>query len=134
MPTPQVFNSFKAAVANGIHDLDTDTLLVALTNVAPVLTNTVLADITQITGAGTYAPEAAAVTSSAQAGGTYSLAIDTVTFAASGADYDQFRYVVLYNDTAASDPLICFYDRGAGYVLPDGQSFVIQAGTWLQNA
>lgn len=134
MPTPQVFNSFKEAVAEGAHDLGSDTLNIALTNTAPSLSNTVLANITQISSAGGYAPEAATVTTSSQTGGTYSLALDTVTFTASAADFDAFRYVVLYNDTAANDELICYYDRGASYVLPDGQDFTIQAGTWLQNA
>lgn len=134
MPTPVVFNSFKEAVAEGVHDLGSDTLKVALTNTAPSVSNTVLADITQIASTGTYAPATATVTSSAQAGGTYSLTIDAVTFTASGADYAEFRYGVLYNDTAASDELICYFDYGTGYILPDGQSFTINAGTWLQNA
>lgn len=134
MPTPLVFNSFKEAVAEGTHDLDTHTLKVALSNTAPSLTNALLADITQIAATGGYTTQTAALVSSAQSGGTYSLALDTVTFTASGADFAPFRYVVLYNDTAASDPLICYYDRGAAYTVPDGQSFVIQASTWLQNA
>jgi hypothetical protein len=134
VPTPLVFNSFKEAIAEGTHDLDTHTLMVALSNTAPSLTNSLLADITQIAATGGYAPETAALVSSSQTGGTYSLALDTVTFSASGAAFAPFQYVVLYNDTAASDPLICYYDRGAAYTLPDGQDFVIQPSTWLQNA
>lgn len=133
MPTPVVFNAFPEDVAEGKHNFATNTLKVALSSVAPVVGNSVLADLTQISAAGGYAPETATVTSSAQVGGTYSLALDTVTFTATGAAFDSFRYVSLYNDTHASKPVICFYDRGVGYALPDGQDFVIQAGTWLQN-
>lgn len=57
-----------------------------------------------------------------------------MTFTASGADFDAFRYAVLYDDTAANDELIAFYDYGTAYVLPDGQSFVFNAGTILSLA
>lgn len=134
MPTPLVFNDFKEKIAEKAHDLGADTLKVALSNTAPSLANTVLADITQIAGTGGYAPATIAVTSSAQAGGTYSLALGAVTFTAVAVDFAPFRYVVLYNDTTAGDMLICYYDRGAPYTLPAGQDFVIQASTWLQNA
>ena len=134
MPTIQIFNSFKEAVAEGVHNLGADTLKVALTNTAPSLSNTQLSNITQIAGTGGYAPATATVTSSAQSGGTYSLVIDAVTFTASGADFAAFRYFVLYNDTATNDELIGFGDYGVAYVLPNGESFTINAGTWLTNA
>ena len=134
MPTIQVFNSFKEAVAEKVHNLGSDTLKVALTNTAPSLSNTQLSNITQIAGTGGYAPATATVTSSAQSGGTYSLAIGAVTFTASGADFAPFRYFVLYNDTATNDELIGFGDYGVAYTLPNGQSFTINAGTWLTNA
>lgn len=134
MPTPTVFNSFTEAVAEKVHNLGTDTLKVALTNTAPSASNTVLANITQIAGTGGYAPVTAVQSGSSQSGGVYSLALGAVTFTASGADFASFRYVVLYNDTATNDELIAWYDRGISYALPDGQSFTIAAGTWLQNS
>jgi hypothetical protein len=134
VPTIQIFNSFKEAVAEGVHDLGADTLKVALTNTAPSLSNTQLSNITQIAGTGGYAPATATVSSSAQSGGTYSLVIDAVTFTASGADFAAFRYFVLYNDTAPNDELIGFGDYGVAYTLPNGESFTISAGTWLTNA
>ena len=42
------FNSFVEAIAEKVHNLGSDVLEVALTNTAPVATNTVLANITQI--------------------------------------------------------------------------------------
>lgn len=134
MPTVSVFNSFKEAVAEKVHNLGSDTLKVALSNSAPSLSNTQLSDITQIASTGGYAAVTAVVNTSAQVGGTYSLGIDAVTFTAAGADFAEFRYLVLYNDTAASDELIGFMDYGSGYTLADGDSFTVNAGTWLQNA
>lgn len=128
------FNSFVEALAEKKHDLGADTLKVALTNVAPVASNSILTDITQIAGTGGYAPATVSITSSAQTGGTYSLVLGAVTWAASGADFAAFRYAVLYNDTATNDELIAYADYGLSYVLPDGQPFTINAGTALTIA
>lgn len=136
MPTPSIVNSFKEAVAEGVHDLGSDTLKLALTNTAPSVSNTVFGDITEISAGNGYTAGGATVTvtSSAQSGGTYSLVLDAITFTASGGDIGPFRYAVLYNDTAASDELVCFVDYGTAYTLGDGLSFTFNAGTWLQNA
>lgn len=128
------FNSFVEALAEKKHDLGADTLKVALTNVAPVASNSILTDITQIAGTGGYAPATASITSSVQTGGTYSLVLGAVTWTASGADFAAFRYAVLYNDTATNDELIAYADYGLSYVLPDGQPFTINAGTALTIA
>lgn len=131
MPTPVIFNSFKEAVAEGVHDLGSDTLKIALTNTAPSVSDTVLTDITQINTTGNYTPALATVTSSTQSGGTYSLALDAVTFTSSGAAFDDFRYGVLYNDTAATNELIAFIDYGTSYSLSNGSNFTFTAATWL---
>lgn len=129
MATWQIFSPFKAAAPNGIHNLASNTLKVALSNTLPVATNAVLADITQIAVTGGYAPGTLAGVSSAQAGGTYTLSFSTdLTFTASGADFAPFRYLVLYNDTAASQNLIGWLDYGVAYILPDGQGFTLTAG------
>lgn len=135
MATWQIFNAAKAAFPNGIHNLASNTLKIALTNTAPALTNSVLADITQIAGTGGYVPATMTGVSSAQAGGTYTLAFSNpITFTASGASFAPFRYLVLYNDTAASKNLIGFLDYGIAYTLPNGQSFTLTAGTVLTLA
>lgn len=134
MSTWTKFSSFTEALAEKVHNLGSDTLKIALTNTAPVASNSVLTDITQITSAGGYAAATVTISSSAQSGGTYTLAANAVTFTASGADFDAFRYLVLYNDTAASDELIAYLDYGVSYVLPDGQPFTVNAGTVLTIA
>jgi hypothetical protein len=136
MATVQIFNSFKAAIASKVHNLGADTLKFMLTNTAPSLANTVKADLTEITAGSGYTAGGTAVTvsSSAQSGGTYSLVLAACTFTAAGGTIGPFRYVILYNDTAANDELIGYVDYGASYTLPDGQPFTITAGTFLTNA
>src|SRR5262249_56235936 len=108
MATFNKFNSFVEALAEKVHNLQSDVLKVALTNTAPSASNTVLADITQIAAGNGYIADGAQATqaSSAQTAGTYKLVLNDVTFTASGGSLGTFRYAVLYNDTATHDDLI----------------------------
>lgn len=126
MPTMSKFNSFVEALAEKVHNLGSDALKVALTNTAPVNTNTQLSNITQIANGNGYTTGGAAVTtsSSAQSSGTYKLTLADVTFTASGA-MGPFRYAVLYNDTATNDELIGWIDYGSAISLIAGETFVV---------
>ena len=126
------FNKFQAFVENvaeKVHDLGADTLKVMLTNSAPVATNTVLANLTEISAGNGYTAggTAANISSSAQSSGTYKLVLDDVTFTASGGSIGPFRYAVLYNDTPTSpaDPLIGWWDYGSSITLADGESLLV---------
>ena len=122
------FNSFVEALAEKKHDLGADTLKVLLTNTAPVATNSVKADLTEISAGNGYTAggNTAAVTSSAQTSGTYKLVLgDPTTWTASGGSIGPFQYAVLYNDTAANDELICYWDYGSAVTLADGESFAV---------
>jgi hypothetical protein len=127
MATFNKFNSFVEAVAEKVHNLGSDTLKVALTNSAPVATNTVLANITQISNGNGYTTGGAtsAQVSSAQTSGTYKLVLTDVTWTASGGSIGPFRYVVLYNDTATNDELIGYYDYGTNITVTSGNSFTV---------
>lgn len=126
MATFNKFNSFVEAIAEKVHNLGSDVLKVALTNSAPVATNTMLADITQISGVNGYTTGGAQATqvSSAQTSGTYKLVLSDVTWTASAGSIGPFRYVVLYNDTAANDELIGYYDYGTNLTVTAGNSFM----------
>src|SRR5688572_2912767 len=102
------FNSFVEALAEKSHNLGSDTLKVALSNTLPSAANTVLANITQISGTNGYTTGGTATTisTSAQTSGTYKLVITDVVFTASGGSIGPFQYAVLYNDTATNDELI----------------------------
>ena len=122
------FNSFVEALAEKKHDLGADTLKVLLTDTAPVATNTVKADLTEISAGNGYTAggNTASVTSSAQTSGTYKLVLgDPATWTASGGSIGPFRYAVLYNDTAASDELIGWWDYGSSITLAAGESFAV---------
>ena len=112
-----------------MHNLGADTLKVMLTDVAPVNTNTVKADLTEITAGNGYTAggTTATISSSAQSSGTYKLVLGDVVFTASGGAIAQFRYAVLYNDTPTSpaDPLIGYYDHGAEVNLASGETFTV---------
>jgi hypothetical protein len=120
------FNSFVESLAEKVHNLGSDTLKVVLTNSAPVATNTVLANITQIANGNGYTTggTTASVTSSAQTSGTYKLVLGDVVFTATGS-MGPFRYAVLYNDTAASDELISWFDYGSSITLATGETFTV---------
>jgi hypothetical protein len=120
------FNSFVEALAEKVHNLGSDTLTIALCAAAnaPVATNTVLADLTQISYTN-LSSRTLTVSSSAQASGTYKLVIADKTLTASGGAVAAFRYVVIYNDTAANDELIGWYDYGTALTLADGESLTL---------
>lgn len=120
------FQPFVEKLAEKAHNLGSDTLTVALTAAAnaPVATNGLLSDLTQISYTN-LSSRALTTSSSAQSSGTYKLVIADLTLTASGGAVATFRYVVIYNDTAASDELICWFDYGSNITLADGDSFVL---------
>lgn len=122
------FNAFVADVANKVHNLGGDTLKVMLTNTAPVATNAIKTDITEIAAGNGYTAGGSAGTlvSSVQAGGLYTLKLNNVTFTAAGGSITTFRYIVLYNSTAASGNLIGWYDYGVALTVTLGNSFQVQ--------
>lgn len=125
MPTDtlNVFTSFKEAVAEGVHDFSSDTLRVALCNAAnaPVAGDSVLADLTVVSLAN-LADSSLAVSSSELDGTTYKLKLTDKTLLGSGGTVGPFRYVVVYNDTPAGDPLIGWLDYGVDTQLEDEAS------------
>lgn len=118
------FNSFVEALAEKKHNLGSDALVVALTNVAPIAANAVLADLTQISYTN-LSSRALTTSSSAQTGGTYALALADLVLTASGGSVAPFRYAAIYNDTAASDELIGWYDYGSSITLADGETLTL---------
>lgn len=123
------FNSFVEHLAEKVHDLGADTLKVMLTNTAPVATNSVRADLTELEAGNGYTTGGATATvaSSSQTGGTYKLVLDDPpTWTATGA-MGPFRYAVLYNDTPTSpaDPLIGWWDYGSSITLQTGETFKV---------
>lgn len=128
MASYQKFNATVADLANKVHNLGADTLKVMLTLTAPVATNSIKTDLTEIAGGNGYTAGGTAVTitSSSQSSGTYKLVGNNVVFTASGGAIANFRYAVLYNSTAASGNLIGFWDSGTTQTITSGNSFTVQ--------
>lgn len=125
MATFNKFYSFVEALAEKSHNLGSDTLKVVLTNTQPTTSNTVLANITEISNGHGYTTggTTATTTTSAQTSGTYKLVVSDVVFTASGGSIGPFRYVVLYNDTATNNELIGWWDYGSPLTVATGETF-----------
>jgi len=122
------FNPLVEALAEGVHNWQTDTLAVALTASAPTNNSSLLSSISQISYSsiqdGTTTGRNLTGITSSQTSGVYTLdAADLVLTATDTVP--AFRYIVLYNDTAASDPLIGYYDYGTTVNLLNGETFTI---------
>lgn len=116
MATFNKFNSFPEYLAEGVMNLGSDQLTVALTATAnaPVASNSVLADLTEIAYTN-LSSRNITTSSSSQTSGTYRLILTDLVLTATGGAVATFRYVVIYDNTPTSpaDPLIGWYDYGA---------------------
>lgn len=128
------FNQFVEDLSKGVHNFTDDTtctVTVALCNAsnAPVATNSVLANLTQISYTNLSARVISNVTCE-QTSGTVTFTADDLVLTASGT-VATFRYVVLYNDdpTSPADPLIGWYDYGSDVTLNNGETFTINFTT-----
>jgi hypothetical protein len=124
------FNQFVEDLAKKVHNLNSDSLKVLLTNTAPVATNSIKGDLTEISSGNGYTTggNAASFSSGAQTSGTYKLVLaDPTTWTASGGTVGPLRYAVLWNDTPSSplDPLIGFWDYGSSVTLQVGETFTV---------
>ena len=124
------FQQFVEDLSKGVHNFTSDStcsVTVALTAAAnaPVATNAILANLTQVSYTNLSARVVANVTAE-HTTGTVTFTADDLVLTASGA-VATFRYVVLYNDdpTSPADPLICWYDYGSDVTLANGETFTI---------
>lgn len=125
------FNSFVEAINEKVHNIGSDTITVALTAAAnaPVASNTQLSNLTQISYTN-LSSRVVTISASSQTGGSYTAVATDKVLTASGA-VATFRYVVLYNDTATNDELICWFDHGSDVTLANGETYTIDFGAQL---
>ncbi len=123
------FNVFTKDLTEGKHNFAADTFKLMLTDVAPVPTNTVKANLTDLAAGNGYTAGGSAVTvSKSRSAGVETISGTEVKVTASGGVLGPFRYGVLYNDSQASPakPLISFIDAGAEITLQDGESYTFR--------
>jgi len=126
MATYTKFQSFVEALSEGTHDLGSHDLTVGLTTDvnAPVVGDTVRGDLTEV--AYDYcSSRLLIVASSAQTGGVYKLVVNDLILTASGGDIGPFQWVFIYNDSAGSDELVCFFDYGSEITVLNGETFTL---------
>ena len=128
--------SFIDELSQGTHTaavtptVDTDVLRYTATNATPNLAWTQLSDLTVIdvnTNSSETWPFDSA-NASTQSLGTITVAGVDATITATGT-VPTFRYIWLYNDTAANDELIGYWDNGAAVDLESGQVFTLNLDT-----
>jgi len=134
MSTFNKLNGFVEHIAEKVHNLGSDQLVVALSNTAPGSEGTpptgstaacILANVTQIAYTN-LSSRNITTAASLQTAGTYKLTLTDLVLTASGA-VGPFRYVYIYNDTATTpaDALIGYYDYGSSISLASGESITL---------
>lgn len=122
MATYNKFNAWAETMVEAAN-LASDQFVIALTNSAPIASNSVLADITQISYTN-LSSRNVSTTSSSQTSGTYTLVLADLVMTASGG-VGPFRYVVLYDDTVAGDPLVGWWDYGSSITMANTETFTV---------
>lgn len=124
------FNVFTQNVVTAAENFSTAVYKVMLTDTAPVATNTVKSNITEIAAGNGYTAGGATTTITlANATGTETVSASSVTFTASGGAIAQWRYAVVYNST--TNALIGWYDNGAEVNLTSGSAETITFASGL---
>lgn len=129
MATQSKFNVYTKDLTEAKHNWAADTFKLMLTNTAPVATNTVKANITEIAAGNGYAAGGPAVTiAKSNTGGVETITGVQVVVTAAGGAIGPFRYGVLYNDSQASPakPLVSYIDIGSAVTLNDGDSYTFK--------
>jgi hypothetical protein len=122
------FNQFVEDLGLAVHNLNTATLEIYLSNASPsAAADLVKTDLAEITNQNGYTAPVDTQNTWAETGGTATLTGTAVTITASGA-VGPFQYVVLMNQTATNDPLIGWWDYGSAVTLASGETF-----TWKPN-
>lgn len=109
-----------------------DQFVIALSNTAPASEtsnptadgNGVLANVTEISYTNCSSRNVTTASSS-QTSGTQNISLTDLTLTASGGTVGPFRYVYLYDDTVAGDPLVGYWDYGSSITLNDTETFDI---------
>lgn len=125
------FQQFVEDLALGVHNLNTGTLNIYLSNTTPnAASHATKSDLAEISTGGGYSGPIDTENSASETGGTLTVTAAAKTITATSGGVATFRYVVLYNDTPTSptDPLIGWWDRGATLDLDEGDTF-----TWKPN-
>lgn len=126
MATYNKFEDFVEQLGLGTHNLNTHVLKVYLSNEQPLAADTIKTDIADITEEHGYPAGGTDIQNVwSEAAGVGTLAATDVVFTASGGTIGPFQFAVIYNDTAANDNLVCWWERPAALTLEDTDTFTV---------
>lgn len=123
------FESFVGVLGVGGHDLNSDTIKAILLDTTPIAADENYASVSgdEIATGNGYTQKDKTIANSAysEAAGVGTFSGDNAVWTATGA-VPTFQWVVLLNETAANDELICWWERAAGGVtLANGETFTL---------
>lgn len=128
MATFNKIQDYVEQVNKAVHNWSSHTFKAMLTNSAPVATNTIAANLTDISAGNGYSAGGMTLdtVTLTETTGTAKVTIADEVLTATGA-IGPFRYIAIYNDTATSpaDALVCWYDYGSSISLANGETFTI---------
>jgi hypothetical protein len=119
------FNQFTRDVLDGKHNFSSDDFKVMLTNTAPIATNTIKSNLTEIAPASGYAAGGPSVSITMASVGGLTRVSGSNLVITSGGVIGPFQYVVFYNSTAALQPLVSWWDYGTAITLLNTETFTI---------
>jgi len=139
MATFNKFYCFTTDLGLEKHQLNTDTLMVYLTNAQPVTSNTVYDTPADIATKNGYTQKGKDVTNTwADAGSgvaTLSIGADLVwtgSTVTDGTGFGPFQWAALFNDDSATDALIGWWEYGASAItVMDGETFTFDMTSTL---
>ena len=125
------FQDFSEQLVRGVHDWDAHTFKIALTNTAPVATQTTwnTTDHPAPSAANGYTAGGTATTIAvSETTGTTTVTGTQVVFTATAGGIGPFRYAVLYNDSATSpaDAAVAWWDYASSITISDTETFTVK--------
>lgn len=132
MATYTKFQDFSEQLTKGVHLWASNTYKIALTNTAPVATQTSLDTVTNhpapAAANGYTAGGTATTIAVSETTGTTTVTGTQVVFTATAGGIGPFRYAILYNDSATSpaDALVAYWDYGSSITLADTETFTVK--------
>jgi hypothetical protein len=135
MATVIYCDDFSEQVAKAVHDFSTHAFKLALTNTAittsMVNKAAITAEIAYTNISGATNPTVSVGAS--ETSGTMTIHGDEVVITATGTVVPTFQYYALYNDTAASDPIVMSWNHGSAVNLTSGETFTIKFNNTSTN-
>jgi hypothetical protein len=140
MASANKFDSFVRDLCNGVHagsfgsGSPSDVWKIYLTNATPSASaDSVKADLAEIATTGGYVGAQSIGLTRSQSGGVITLVAQDVVFTCETGSptMPPFQHVVLFNDSAPSDPLIVWWEYPISLAMDSGETFTVDYGASL---